>query len=1010
MAKSIKVYVGALEYDLTNYTTLPINTMDDISKVHDTANLMLPLTPDSILPTVGSDELDLSMPLRPLTRIEITDGSKVYKHYVREDLVDTLYDVGDGELYQHKIGTIEQTKLLELRPVPNITVTQPKSQILYALSPFSSTTSGYPSDTETTVPLVQTSPSTQVTLINGLDMVQALKTYTITVSGSIFVPGAENTNTYTMYIKADAVAIDNKDFTYTFNDDSLEVVVFFTTTYQTSLANETVSVTLDVPVTSLGVTANLDLNILSVIASGTEALTTLEDVLDKTLIAGEVYDMNDTGYTQEITLDTETRSVVSNIISPEFTFTGYTKHKIFEEVGDLIKAIARMEDKVVKYDFINELNRVAWNSVYETKEVKQLTLDQYATALEINAENVIESVERQNVVVEPYASGWFTFRSQADGPDQLTDTTLGIKTRLKQYEIKRIIARGFEVTFSVASTSPVTTEWDITDYVVEQKRWNTLPDLPYALAAERLVVNQGKGNTIYFTSGGDRVKNFGYRAPKLGSASAIYEQAIYQIIASVATQVIGDTVTAVNPNGGAQTIANLLQTQYRVEHVALTTLRSRVHKHDARDYPEKAILFSNETSKINDTEKLGGYAQSLANRTGNRVRTINGVVATRAELPQIGNTVGGTEIVTNVNVEMENGFYAYTATLYNDYTSISSFVGVDSAYRQFEIPDEDVVERQLLYTEPLVLGKLLGDVSHSIITTDGFDELLKPFINTAPTGMSYHTFETRFDAKVPTDPDWNVFDKDAEGPVDIKHVGATTVIKVKTKDNWSVDDNTIDGYDRYNAGTATLHKYQSDYLYKSPFGKYDSARYTIYTDGYVNNTVADANLYPQLSLATVGDKLIEIDVKTLADAREAISFAINLPFFSKIGATTEDVRVYNGMAKYNGFALQDSNADIMAVAWEGVMPSVEELTIGASKFLEATSYSGVTTTATGYAAIDYTINFDSATTRSFVGWGLINKNNNELIYLVKDTILVFAGVTKVYTDRLYLKSDETKGL
>lgn len=990
MAQSVFMYVGTATYDLTKYVAQPVLTNEDISKVLDTIQLSIPLIPASIDSTsLPTTQYDMSNVIKPLTKISVFDDGKEFAFIVREDKRDKIYDVGEGSYYEHAVSLIEQTKLLELRPLADFTITQPRSQSKLVTQPLESTTVEALQGIETNITYQNTTASNDNTVIDGTTLKLAGLEYNIS---TLFRFITTVDTLVTVRIKANAVEIANKQVLFTESDDFVDLGV----SYTSSVVNEVVTVTVESSATDLVIDGG-SLVITAVQTIGTDVLYTYSDVIDKTLL--EVYDMNDTTYSQEFDISDELRARLNGIDAPEKTYTRETIQGVLEDLADDIEAIQRMADKVIDFDFINEINRVEFTGTYETKESKEINLQGYANSLEINADNVIESVERQAVVIEPYQNGWLTFRADTDGPEQITDTNVSLKLRFPQYENKKVYAKGFLVTYSDATTSPTSTVWDISDYVVEEERWNVLPNLAYDSAVERQTINLGKGNTISYKSSDKRMLKFGYRAPKKNSVTPLPDQVIYQIIAAVATQVSGKQVSSVQPNGGAQSITNLLQTQYRVEHVASPKLRSRVYKHDAKDFEENATLYTNEQAKVNDTAKLGANAQSLVNRSGNTLTRIAGMCETRTQLPKVGNTIGD-GVITNVGVQIENGFYIWEAWVFDNYTAISDLIGVDSAFRQWQIPKEEIVERNLIYTEPIAIVTTLGDTTHSIMTVGGISNLTLPFTNNPAINTTYCEFLVRFNPKVPTDPDWDSsFDVEAEGPVDIKPVGNTTHIKFETKDNYSVDDIKED----FDTTLTPPGYYQNDFPYKDAIGRFDSARYIFYGDGFVNNSVADGEVYPEINQVTADTKLIEVDVKVLADAREQINFSVDIPFFGGEGVT-----VYKGIAKYNGFAVQDANTDIVTVVFEGTKPNPDQTLIGNTQYLEC-SYVANAITGIDYVQIDYTLTIDSPVNKNYQGWGMIERNTGELIFLVDNPIPVQGGVTKIENDTLYWKPDKTFG-
>ena len=1017
---TITVIVNSIEYDISSIVEYDDVISEDISKELDTASFRIPITlADTI--TNGANTLDLSMPLKPLTKVEWLVGEETKRFYVREDLCDTISYATPNE-YMHQVSLIEPTKLLELKTIPDLAITQPRGEVSYATSALNLdddervntvyySTDAVPLGTigspSTTITLLNTTAPTNTTFIDGLTLKDAGRTYEINIDlelgGQIILTHA----LWNVSIWVNGVKQLEEEYEYNTTFIKLGKIIHrqVSLSYTSTIANEVVELRIygdssggrDVLQARTYITTKIEVS--------ESPITYFDEVIDKMLISYKVADMNNSSFAMEFTLADNTRNKISNFVAPELTFSTYTIWEGIEELADILKAIPRLSKDTwneITFDFIDELNKGEWTNPHEISERQELRLDKYSNAIEINADNVIESIESQAVIVEPYIDGWMTLRSDTEGPNQLTDTTLGLKVRSDIYQTKTVLAKGFSVTFTDATTD-TTSEWDISSYVVEEKKWKALLNLAYESA--RTTVNLGKGNTLYYSKSNRRLVNFGYRAPKPTSISLALDQVIYQIIAAVATQVTGKTVSTVNN----QDLDHLILTQYRVSYSSFKKIRAKVYKHNARDFEIDATLYSNERARVNDNVKLGKTAQSLANRTGNRTRLISGLTLNADDLPVIGNVVDGVDIVTKTNIISENDIYEFTATVFKDYSEISSFVGIQSEYRQWQVPDTEVVERILKYEDAITVSRTLGTKTHSVMTIQGFVHIVNPFISATPVPITYHKFSTRETAKVPADTDWETFDTVSEGPVDIVALGTTTILNITVKDNYNIDD-TLEGWED-NGGTFEKW-YQNNRNYTNTFGQIDSARYEIFTTGKTDNSVDDGNLYPEYSQAEDGIKISSIDIKVKKDAREATFYTWQLNFFSKM-ETTEDIRVYNGISKFNGFAIQDLDSDIVAVLLkDGYFPSVEEINISPTKYKETTFTGNVSLASSdSHAQIDYHVAVLQTTNAElFTGWGLIDKLTGELIFTTVVDIQSSDTADITFDDFIYLYTDETKGL
>lgn len=1010
---TIKVIINDVYYDISSLVQFDTKYSDDISKELDLYDFLIPVCKaDSI---VG---LDLSLPFKQNTRVEIDTEGDIKRMIVREDSAPTIY-LGSPKLYSHKVSLIEHTKILELKPVPDMTITQPQGSYTIAASESNinpdnrDITGGY-SLTDAVynvVPLANTTTPTNTLYIDENILKLASVEYTINVNVELFNDLTTNSPDWDVRVKVNGVVQSEINVQGTF-DDFQPFFGITTFKYTPTVINELVTIEIKPNSSDTNETVTYAQNVLLVITTKIESVDSpvfyIDEVIDKALTSEKLADMNDATFTQEFTLATDTRNRISNIVASDDTFDRDTLWGIIESQANLVKAIPRLSKNTwneITFDFIEDLAETEYVNTNKTDERKSLILDKFSSALEINADNVIESIEDQAIKVEPYEDGWMTLRSSTDGPNQLTDETVGLKVRSKIYKHKKVLAKGFTVVYDDASSNGPTTIFDISDYIVEEQKWNSLPNLAYDSVAERNNVNLGKGNTIYYTKSGQRYIGIGYRAPKPTSSSPSPDQVIYQIIASVAQQVTGKTVASVN---GSQSLADLLNTQYRVYYSAFKKVRMKLYKHNARDFETETTLYSNEQAKVNDNVKLGQYNQSLINKSGNLSQLESGITSDYSEVPKVGQFINTDQVITKIDVTCKNGLYEYGIASYEDYAELSKFVSIKSEYRQWQIPDKDIVERILVYTDYITVGRVDYTPTHSPLTLGGITLLSNPFVGSTTTDpITYHQMKTRNNALLPGDANWEVFDSESEGPVDIVSLGTSTIIQATVKDNYSIDDTV----EEKETGGSPSKWYQNNHPYTNAFGQYDSARYEIYSFGNINNDVDDGNVYPAIDLPTVSSKAIELDIKVKKDSRESTYFGYQIPFFSKLNNGVEDFRVYNGISKYNGFTIQDVKAEIVPVLLlDGYFPSVEEVIIKPARYTETTMTGLQGIPSNGKIAVFYDINVPiTSTSILYTGWGLIEKTTGELIYMAKENIQSNDTTVVVYEDTVYWTSDKLKG-
>jgi hypothetical protein len=422
---------------------------------------------------------------------------------------------------------------------------------------------------------------------------------------------------------------------------------------------------------------------------------------------------------------------------------------------------------------------------------------------------------------------------------------------------------------------PATQVWDITDYVHEQQRYNTFDtQAQTSINIRGTFIN--KSNTVYYVQGQNRLLGFGFQGarPQGWNKTQAPNFAIIETILN----------TAAKDNPSLEFENEYLLTtsphslQFQVSYIPYSDVRLTLYKKKGNN-----VMYFNERDALNDMELLGKITQENAERIGNKVTRYQGI--TFEDRLTLGSRTGD-NVLVNYTISRTPTINKFTAEYAKGYANISNYVGVDSMYRQYEVPIDTIVSRRDKLTTFLQLN-----ISDSIPTPTHpaymqnfiFRPLWGNFLNT-PTGIRPTYAKLTF-----TTSDGN---KVVESTIDAYRMGKTLGL-------------AIDMYDNYSAGIKKLEKdfvtigeikVQEDSVYTDGFGRVDDVQLQFFSKGSLD-TIAKGDNYPDnnIGISTLF-RLFNHSYTVNKDARERYGFVWELAFLDG------NLRVYDGFVKYNRIA------------------------------------------------------------------------------------------------------------
>lgn len=375
---------------------------------------------------------------------------------------------------------------------------------------------------------------------------------------------------------------------------------------------------------------------------------------------------------------------------------------VFKPLNAMPRAEAFASDlraNVGKKSF-NKLNSVISLAKLINK-VSSINSEYYTRQIECDVPNAVnEGVDESNLVVFPNKTSWVSLRSTPAGSVFSTDTAY----MPLQFPIYKLVKAEFYAPLGIIdSNSQYATSnetGDITDFIYERKLYETL-----GIASSVQDFESGtrvKNNCIYYNYGDNTVDGFTdkYKYALLFSTSAI--QSLFR------TWLIEHGKT---PQPTA--IVELEDVLFRITYQPLFNTVVIQERDDISLFPYKMISNVNFSDNTVNLDRLGTNMVGLVNRLGNGDLTVKKRVKNWTDCWNVGDYTSDGWIITIVEKAFYNDYVDFTATFTKNYNRLSNYVGVDTQYRQYEIPRTGVT-RHLKYDDYIIIGSDYSGLTYGI--------------------------------------------------------------------------------------------------------------------------------------------------------------------------------------------------------------------------------------------------------------------------------------------------------
>ena len=362
------------------------------------------------------------------------------------------------------------------------------------------------------------------------------------------------------------------------------------------------------------------------------------------------------------------------VIAPEFSMTKSTLREQLQQVGGFIHAEPRLVDGKIYFDRYGgtEMSRISQKQFISDTQTQ--SIDEFCTDLDSTADNLVNRLNyAQGVVIEPYAGGSRSLRTEQiniriDESNGIVQTVLPISDVVK-------------LECSVMVDGSTYSDFrDITSFVYEDDDYNNL-------SSYDVNVNGSKAYALYWTRDSKNINGLFFKNEN--AINAVFSNyAIYNIMLACGVKM--DT--------GTNKESNYPKIRFRISYIPTYTARVRTNKSLVIDGKPRTLAYNQGANSV-ETQYYGENLKGVVARLGNVEKTLTYKLTWLTDIPKAGQLFDEHNYISAVSVEMYATYFKVTIGLSRDFNRLSQYIGISSEYRQYQVSERAVYNRESVIQE-----------------------------------------------------------------------------------------------------------------------------------------------------------------------------------------------------------------------------------------------------------------------------------------------------------------------
>ena len=402
------------------------------------------------------------------------------------------------------------------------------------------------------------------------------------------------------------------------------------------------------------------------------------------------------------------------IIAPEFSMTKNTLREQLKQIGGFIHAEPRLNGNTVSFVEWggNEQSKISEKQFISQSQTH--SIDEYCTELDSTANNLVNRLNyAQGVIMEPSRSGSRSLRTEQiniriEEANGIIETVLPIADLVK-----------LEVS---APTNETGTEYsnfvDITSYTYEQGDYSNL-------SSYDVNVKGSKAYALYWARNQKNIKGLFFKNEN--ALNPIFSKyAIVNILVAC----------SVNMNTGTGN-SNYPRLRFRVSYIPVYTARVRANKSLIVETVPRTLAYNQGANSV-ETQFYGENLKGVVARLGNVEKTLTYKLASIDDIPKAGHLYDEHYYISSVACELYPDYIKCTIGLSKDFNRLSEYIGISSEYRQYQVSETAVYNRETVVQEYALITDKTTEVTDSendlFLAADGIDAICSDFNNVRVKG------------------------------------------------------------------------------------------------------------------------------------------------------------------------------------------------------------------------------------------------------------------------------------
>lgn len=362
------------------------------------------------------------------------------------------------------------------------------------------------------------------------------------------------------------------------------------------------------------------------------------------------------------------------VIAPEFSMTKSTLREQLQQVGGFIHAEPRLVDGKIYFDRYGGTEMSSISQKQFISDTQTQSIDEFCTDLDSTADNLVNRLNyAQGVVIEPYADGSRSLRTEQiniriDESNGIVQTVLPISDVVK-------------LECSVMVDGSTYSDFrDITSFVYEDDDYNNL-------SSYDVNVNGSKAYALYWTRDSKNINGLFFKNEN--AINPVFSNyAIYNIMLACGVKM--DT--------GTNKESNYPKLRFRISYIPTYTARVRTNKSLVIDGKPRTLAYNQGANSV-ETQYYGENLKGVVARLGNVEKTLTYKLTWLTDIPKAGQLFDEHNYISAVSVEMYATYFKVTIGLSRDFNRLSQYIGISSEYRQYQVSERAVYNRESVIQE-----------------------------------------------------------------------------------------------------------------------------------------------------------------------------------------------------------------------------------------------------------------------------------------------------------------------